>query len=87
MGINKGIIQENLPGSWLQKLLKVKGEPMFNSNKTKMSPLVKNMVKANGGQNMDKPSFGTTFSQGERGKSAVFYYGKNSPDMTVETNK
>lgn len=52
-----------------------------------MSPLVKNMVKANGGQDMDKPSYGTTFSQGERGKSAVFYYSKNSPDMTVTSEE
>jgi hypothetical protein len=55
---------------------------MFNK-KTTLSQGAKQMLKL-GKQEANKPAYGTTFSQGERGKSAIFYYTKQSPDQTVE---
>jgi len=57
---------------------------MFTS-KTKLSKGAVTMLKLSK-QEADKKSYGTTFAQGERGKSAIFYYKRQSPDQTVENS-
>lgn len=57
---------------------------MFES-KTKLSKLVAKMVNANGGQEMAKPAIRD--GQGDKNNSVMFWYRKNSPDMTVTSEK
>lgn len=56
---------------------------MFES-KTKLTSTVAKMVKANGGQEMDKPEIRE--GQGDKNNSLTFFYIPNSPDYKAKSN-